>query len=97
MRTLVYLLFLACLVPLLSFVAFTDLLIGYPKRLKRMHDARQSVSSRQESFLGTPDVPTLPANYRGADHHGSFQGAAEVCGDHGSLAKASWLSNRICG
>ena len=78
-------------------VAFAGLLIGYPKKLKRLQDARQLVSRRQESHLGKPDITTLPGNYRGADDRESFQGAAEVSGRHGSRDSPSWLSNRLCG
>jgi hypothetical protein len=97
MRTLLYLLFLTCLVPLLFFGAFAGLLMGYHKKSKRLQDARQSVTRRQESQLGKPDITTLPDNYRGSDDHETLQGAAEVSGDHGSLDAPSWLSNRLCG
>ena len=97
MRTLLYLLFLACLVPLLFFGAFAGLLIGHPKKLKRLQDARQLVTRRQESHLGKPDITTLPGNYRESDNHESFQGAAEVSGYHGSLDAPSWVANRMCG
>ena len=116
MRTLLYLLFLACLVPLLFFgafaalltvlaivgvgwmVVFAGLLMGYPtKKLKRLRDARQLVTRRQESHLGKPDITTLPGNYRESDNHESFQGAAEVSGYHESLDAPSWLSSRLCG
>lgn len=78
-------------------VAFAGLLMGYPKKLKRLQDARQLVSRRQESHLGKPDITTLPGNYRGSDDRESFQGGAEVSGRHGSLDSPSWLSNRLCG
>ena len=78
-------------------VAFAGLLMGYPKKLKRLQDARQLVTRRQESHLGKPDITTLPGSYRGSDDRESFQGAAEVSGYHGSLDSPSWLSNRLCG
>ena len=78
-------------------VAFAGVLMGYPKKLKRLQDARQLVSRRQESHLGEPDITTLPANDRGSDDRESFQGAAEVSGHHESLDSPSWLSNRLCG
>ena len=97
MRTMLYLLFLACLVPLVFFGAFAGLLMGYPKKLKRLQNARQLVTRRQESHLGKPDITTLPGNYRGSDDHESFQGAAEASSYHGSLDAPSWRSNRLCG
>jgi hypothetical protein len=78
-------------------VAFAGLLMGYPKKLKRLQDARQLVSRRQESHLGEPDITALPGNYRGSNKQESFQGAAEVRGYHGSLDAPSRLSNRLCG
>ena len=78
-------------------VAFAGLLMGHPKKLKRLQDAHQLVTRPQESHPGEPDITTLPANYRGSDDHESFQGAAEVSGYHGSLDAPSWLSNRLCG
>ena len=78
-------------------VAFAGLLMGHPKKLKRLQNARQLVPRRQESQLGKPDITTLPGNYRGSDHHESSQGAAEVSGYHESLDSPSWLSNRLCG
>ena len=78
-------------------VAFAGLLMGYPKKLRRLLDARQLVSRRQELHLGKPDITTLPGNYRGSDDHESFQGAAEVSSYHGSLDAPSWRSNRLCG
>jgi hypothetical protein len=78
-------------------VAFAGLLLGYPKKLKRLQDARQLVSRRQESHLGKPDITTLPGNDRGSDERESLQGAAELSGHHGSLDSPSWLSDRLCG
>ncbi len=78
-------------------VAFAGLLMGYPKKLKRLQDTHQLVTRRQELHLGKPDITTLPGNYRGFDDHESSQGAAEVSGYHESLDAPSWLSNRMCG
>ena len=97
MRTLFYLLFLACLVPLVCFETFAELLMGYPKKLKRLQDAHQLVTRRPESHLGKPDITTLPGNSRGCDDQESFQGAAQFSGYHGSLDAPSWVSNRMCG
>ncbi len=78
-------------------VVFAGLLMGYPKKLKRLRDARQLVPRRQESHPGEPDITTLPANYRGSEDRKSLQEAAEVSGYRGSLDSPSWLSNRLCG
>lgn len=78
-------------------VAFTGLLMGYPKKLKRLPDTRQLVKRPQESSVGQPDITMLPSNYRGSDDHKSFQRAAENNGDHGSLDSPFCLSNRLCG
>jgi hypothetical protein len=97
MRTLLYLLFLACLIPLLFFGAFAGLLLSYPKKLKRSQDARPLVARRPESPLCQADITTGPVSYRRSEDHESLQGAAEVSGDHGSLNCPSWLSKRLCG
>jgi hypothetical protein len=78
-------------------VAFAGLLMGYPKKLKRLRDARQLVTRRQESHLGKPDITTLPGNSRGADDQEPLQAAVEVSSFHGSLDAPSWRSNRLCG
>ena len=78
-------------------VAFAGLLMGYPKKLKRLQDARQLVTRPQESHLGKPDNTTLPGDYRGSDDRESFQGTAQVSDYHGSFDSPSWLSNRLCG
>jgi hypothetical protein len=78
-------------------VVFAGLLVGYPKKLKGLLDARQLVKRRQDSRLGTPDVTTLPGSYRGSDDVGGSPGAAEVSGYHGSLDSPSWPFNRLCG
>ena len=78
-------------------VVFAGLLMGYHKKLKRLPDARQLVTRRQESALGKPDITTFPGSYRGSDTRKSFQGAAKVSGDRGSLDSPSWRFNRLCG
>jgi hypothetical protein len=78
-------------------VVFAGFLISYPKKLKRLRDARQLVTRRQESYLGEPEITTFPGSCRGSDDGESFQGAAEVGGYHESLDSPSWPSNRLCG
>ncbi len=78
-------------------VAFAGLLLGYSKKLKRFQNTHQLVARRQESPLDKEDITTMPVSYRGSDDHKSFQRAAEVSDDHGSLDSPSWLSNRLCG
>ncbi len=80
-----------------AMVAFAGLLMGHRKRLKRLRDAHQLVTSRQESHLGKPDTTTLPGSYRGSDDRESFKGATEGSCYHGGLDSRSWLSNRLCG
>jgi hypothetical protein len=74
-------------------VVFAGLLMGYPKKLKRLQHARPVVTRRQESHLGKPEIITLPGSGRGSDDGEAFQGAAEVRGYHGSLDSPSWPSN----
>jgi len=76
---------------------FASLLMGCPKKLKRLRDGHQLVTRGQESLPGKPDVTTLPDSYRGSDERASFRGAAENGGYRGSLDSPSWLSNRLCG
>ena len=78
-------------------VAFAGLLMGYGRRLKRLQNPHQLVTSRQESRPGKPDTTTLPGSHRGSDDRESFQGAAEGSDYHGGLDSPSWLSNRLCG
>ena len=61
-------LFLAlALVGVGAMVAFAGLFMGYRKKLKRLREAHQLVTRRQESHLGKPDITTLPGSYRGSD------------------------------
>ena len=76
---------------------FAGLLMGYPKKLKRLRDARQLVTRRQESHTGKPEIATLPGICRTSDDRDSIQGAEEVSGYHGGLDSPSWFSNRLCG
>jgi len=78
-------------------VAFSCRLMGHSKKLKRLPDAYQLVTRRQQSHRGTPDITTLPGSYRGSADRESFQGAAESSGQHGGLDSPSWVSNRLCG
>lgn len=78
-------------------VVFAGLLVGYPKKLKRLQNASQSVTRRQESHLDKADITTLAGSYRGPEDRESFQRPAEVSADHGSLDSPSWFSNRLCG
>ena len=55
-------------------VAFVGLLMGYPKKLKRLRHARPLVTRRQESHLGKPDITMLPGSERGSDDRGPLQG-----------------------
>jgi hypothetical protein len=78
-------------------VAFAGLLMAYPKKLKRLRNARQVVKRRQDSHLGKPQIIALPGSARGSNDGEAFQGAAEVSGYSGSLDSPSWLCNRLCG
>ena len=78
-------------------VVFAGLLMGYPKKVKRLQDARQLFKGRQDSHLGKPAIITLPGSGRGSDDGQAFHGAAEVSGHRGSLDSPSWRSNRLCG
>jgi hypothetical protein len=78
-------------------VVFAGLLVGYPKKLKGLLDARHLVKRRHETHLGKPEITASPGSFRGSDDRESLQGAAQVRGDRGSLDSPSWLSNRLCG
>ena len=55
-------------------VAFAGLLMGYPKKLKRLQHARPLVTRRQESHLGKPNVTMLPGSHRGSEDRGPLLG-----------------------
>jgi hypothetical protein len=78
-------------------VVFAGLLIGYHKKLKRLHYARQLVTRPQELHLSKSDFTTVPSSYRASDQRESFPGAEEVGGYNGCLGSPSWRSNRFCG
>ena len=91
-------LFLApALVGVGAMVALAGHLMAYRKKLKRLREARQLVTRRQESHLGKPDITTSPGSYRGSDDRESCKGAAEGSGYHGGLDSPSWFSNKLCG
>jgi hypothetical protein len=91
-------LFLAlALVGVGAMVALAGHLMAYRKKLKRLREARQLVTTRQESHLGKPDMTTLPGSYRGSDDRESCKGAAAGSGYYGGLDSPSWLSNKLCG
>jgi hypothetical protein len=62
MRTLLYLLFLVCLVLLLFVGAFAGFLKRYPGKMKRLRRARQLVARRQESSQGAEEVGSYPGS-----------------------------------
>jgi hypothetical protein len=85
------------LVSLICLMAFAGLLTVYRRKLKRLREAQQLGTRRQESHLDKPDITTPPGSYRGSDDRECVQGAAEGSGYHGRLDSPSWLSNRLCG
>ena len=78
-------------------VVLVSLLMGYPKKLKRLPDARHGVARHQKPPPGKPDIATLPGRYGGSVVRESSQGPAAAIDHHGNLDSPSWLSNRLCG
>jgi hypothetical protein len=92
--SVIALFFVLAIVGVGAMVAFAGLLMGYRKTPKRLRDAHQLASGRQESHLDEPDITTLPGSNRGSDGCESTQGVAEGSGYDDS---PSWFSNRLCG